>query len=227
MNNQSTLTTRNLTLFSLGMIVIMLAISGWAWGQIPADAKVPIHWGPDGQADGWGSKTTGLFMLPAISAVTALLLAFLPKIDPRAGNLARSGTAYFATVVALMAFMLVIHFAAVLATLGWAINTTMVVIAGLGLMLMVIGNYFGKISSNYMFGIRTPWTLASELSWNKTHRIGGKLFMGWGAIMLISAFIAPTASLTYGITGGMLAITAFLFGYSFWVFRSDPNADAR
>ena len=63
-------------------------------------------------------------------------------------------------------------------------NTTAVLTAAIGVMLIVMGNFMGKIRSNFVFGMRTPWTLSSELSWNKTHRLTGKLFMLWGLVVL-------------------------------------------
>ena len=35
----------------------------------------------------------------------------------------------------------------------------------LGLLLVIIGNYFGKLRKNFFAGIRTPWTLASNEVW--------------------------------------------------------------
>ena len=32
---------------------------GLGWGQIPPGAQVPIHWGVDGQPDGYASKELG------------------------------------------------------------------------------------------------------------------------------------------------------------------------
>jgi uncharacterized membrane protein len=31
----------------------------------------------------------------------------------------------------------------------------------------------GKIRPNWFVGVRTPWTLSSKLSWDKTHRLAG------------------------------------------------------
>ena len=53
----------------------------------------------------------------------------------------------------------------------------------IGRLFIVLGNVLGKVRSNFMFGVRTPWTLASDPRWNKTHRLVGRLFvlLGWGS----------------------------------------------
>ncbi|HMC92889.1 MAG TPA: SdpI family protein, partial [Allosphingosinicella sp.] len=40
----------------------------------------------------------------------------------------------------------------------------------IGAMFVLIGNQLGKSRSMYLVGIRTPWTLASEEVWIRTHR---------------------------------------------------------
>jgi len=42
-----------------------------------------------------------------------------------------------------------------------------------GVLLILLGALMGRICINWFVGIRTPWTLTSELSWRKTHRLGG------------------------------------------------------
>ncbi len=44
---------------------------------------------------------------------------------------------------------------------AWTPNAIM---AAVGVVLVVLGNYLGKLRSNFLVGIRTPWTLSSELS---------------------------------------------------------------
>ena len=55
---------RPMILFSAAVVAAMTLLSAWAWTQLPAGAEVPIHWGIDGQVDGYASKEVGLFLLP-------------------------------------------------------------------------------------------------------------------------------------------------------------------
>ena len=70
---------RGLVVFSSVVVGAMLLLSMWAWLQLPADAEVPIHWGADGEVNGYASKTVGLFLLPLLTAGVAALIW---KIDP-------------------------------------------------------------------------------------------------------------------------------------------------
>ena len=57
-------------------------------------------------------------------------------------------------------------------------------------MLVPIGNQLGKSRSMYLIGLRTPWTLASEEVWIKTHRLAGKLMIAGGLIAIAAAALA-------------------------------------
>jgi uncharacterized membrane protein len=93
----------------------------------------------------------------------------------------------------------------------------------LGILFMAIGNYLGKVRSNFMFGIRTAWTLSSEISWNKTHRLGGWLFFITGLLVFLSG-LWRNGELTFGLLfAGTLSSVILLFGYSYWVWKSDEE----
>ena len=68
-------------------IALMLAISAYAWIALPDDARLPVHWGVDGEPDRYGSKVEALLLSPAIALGIVLLLAVLPRIEPRRANL--------------------------------------------------------------------------------------------------------------------------------------------
>jgi uncharacterized membrane protein len=53
-------------------------------------------------------------------------------------------------------------------------------------LFVVMGNVIGKVQRNFWMGIRTPWTLASEAVWNRTHRVAAWL---WVAAGLIGVFL--------------------------------------
>ncbi len=209
------------------LIVAMLAVSAWAWPQIPSDTQIPVHWGVDGQPDGYGPKWLGLLGIPAVAVGIIGLLALLPRLEPRRENLERSSTAYVAIAIAVVAFLAGLHVLAVMAALGSQINTTAVVVAGTGVIFIVIGNFLGKTRSNWFFGIRTPWTLSSERSWARTHRLGGWLFVGIGlGVLVTTALFGATVGL-WILLGGLLAGIVGLAAYSYLVWRDDPARGER
>ncbi|MCB0033631.1 MAG: SdpI family protein [Anaerolineales bacterium] len=223
MNKNKMLNIRNLVIFSGLILVAMFVLSAWAWVQIPADQPVPVHWGINGEPDRYGSKFEGLLLMPLIYTAVCALLAVVPRIDPRGNNILRSGKAYGALWIAMMLFFLILHVVLILNTLGINAPVDMVIPIGVGALFVVIGNYMGKVRRNYMFGIRTPWTLASELSWNKTHRLGGRLFVLLGLVMIASAAFA-TGMVTFVIMfAGIIGMLIGVFAYSYVVWKQDPN----
>lgn len=222
MNNN--LQTRNLLLLSGGLILLMLSGSAWAWNQLPADAQIPLHWNAAGEVDRWGGKLEGLFLLPAITAGLALLLAVVPRIDPRRSNLAQSQKAYGAVWIGTILLMVVIHGFTIATAMGSTVNIARVVPIAVGALFVVIGNYMGKIRSNFHFGIRTPWTLSSELSWNKTHRLGGRLFMVLGLLLIVVGLVGGSGQwLLPVLLGGVGLVTVIPFAYSYVVWKNDPD----
>ena len=81
----------------------------------------------------------------------------------------------------------------------------------------------GKVRSNHIFGIRTPWTLSSEVSWNKTHRLGGKLFMLLGLLLIVTPVLLTETISFFVLISGTLAITVISFWYSYTTWKSDPD----
>jgi uncharacterized membrane protein len=213
---------RPFTIAAVVAIAAMLGLAAWGWGQIPAGAEVAIHWGIDGQPNGYAPKEIALFILPAVAAGLALLLSVVPRFEPRSANLARSRSAYVQVGIALMIVLALVQAALVLAAVGRPLPMDLVVGAAVGGMFAVVGNVLGKVRSNYLFGVRTPWTLASDLSWNKTHRLVGRLFVLLGLGVLLGSLVGSLVLFAVLIVG-MVAILAVAVGYSYRVWKADPD----
>src|SRR5678815_3270040 len=65
------------------------------------------------------------------------------------------------------------------------------ILAGVGLMLAVVGNYIYNIKPNYFAGIRLPWTLNNDENWRKTHLLGGRLLFGGGLLIAVICLFTP------------------------------------
>ena len=100
------------------------------------------------------------------------------------------------------------------------LDVSRIIAACVGALLCVAGNYMPKFRHNYFCGIRTPWTLASETCWRRTHRFAGPLWF-WGGLALAAGsfflsgrwLAAATAAL-----GAVLVVPAYL--YSYFIYKS-------
>ncbi len=212
-------------IISSSIILGMLAVSLWAWGNIP-DQLIPVHFDMEGRPDSYGSKFEGLLLTPAVAIAFNLLLVFLPKIEPRKEHLLSSSKAYGAVWIANVACLAVLHGTSVAVILGQeqyaGLYSTAVQIA-VGILLMVMGNYTAKIQSNFSFGLRTPWTLSSEQSWNKSSRLGGWLVFGLGLGCIAVALTGNSTFFWWILLGGSGIIVLTIVVYSYLIWKDDPK----
>jgi len=61
-------------------IVVMFAIAIWKWPSVPE--KIPIHWNIAGNIDGYGSKFTGLLLIPIVALAGYALIGLTAVIRP-------------------------------------------------------------------------------------------------------------------------------------------------
>lgn len=218
------MTRRLLGTVSAVMVLAMIAIAGWIGSTLPADAQLPIHWGLNGQPDDYAGKWLALLTPPAITAFVGLLFHFLPALEPRREGLARSQGLYLWGWASILLVCAIIEFTFVSAALDWDIPVYRLVAAGVGAMLVMIGNQLGKSRSMYLVGIRTPWTLASEEVWIRTHRLGGKLMVATGLFMALAVFL-PIPSQALGATILALVLVAALVPvvYSWLLWRRETR----
>jgi immunity protein, SdpI family len=158
--------------------------------------------------------------------VAALFWA-IPVIEPRRANILKSGKAYAVIWVGLVLLMAAIDLAAIASALGASLDIRLVAFVGVGVLFIVIGNYLPKVRPNYMIGIRTPWTLTSDLSWQRTHRVGGRLVIIEGLVFIVAGFVRPTTAILVGVLiGGIVVMLVVLFAYSYRVWKADPDRRA-
>ena len=50
---------------------------------------------------------------------------------------------------------------------------------------MLLGAPLGQVKRNFWVGVRTPWTLASDVVWDQTHWLTARLFVAAGVLGLL------------------------------------------
>jgi uncharacterized membrane protein len=91
--------------------------------------------------------------------------------------------------------------------------------------MIVLGNFLGKIRRNFWLGIRTPWTLSSDIVWERTHRLGGWLFVASGLLGLPCSFWPSVGIL--GLVTMIVVSCLILFVYSYWCYQQQTTRQGR
>jgi len=107
----------------------------------------------------------------------------------------------------------------VLWNLGIEISPRVFFPVGLGLLFFYIGILCEHLRRNWFIGIRTPWTLSNDKVWEKTHKIGGRLFKIAGVATLFGALFQDYASLL--ILVPVILVAAYTFAYSYFEHQKE------
>jgi len=207
-------------------VLASVAIGLIALAEVGPTAMVPVHWGLDGQPDGYGPAWLSLLVVPVMQVGLVALLAVIPRLEPRRANLVRSRRSYEIVVVGVTALFTLVQAAIAIATLGGEFDLSWIVMGGSGVFFIAIGLAMPGFKPNGMAGIRTPWTLASDLSWRKTQELGGRLFVLVGALMVVASPFVPFLGLTLLFIGGLLAAVVVTVAWSYRVWKTDPDRRA-
>ena len=202
------------TLITLLPIVFGLII----WKKLPE--QIATHWGADGQADGYSGKAFAVFGMPCILAALQLFVSFITLNDPKRRNIHKKPLTLVLWIIPVMSVLMNCMTYAV--ALGMKVDVGIIVSILIGLLFIILGNYMPKLQQNYTVGIRIPWTLNSTENWNRTHRLGGKMFILGGFLLIITGFLGSVTG-DFGALAAVIAIALICTGvpavYSFWLFK--------
>jgi len=201
---------------SIFLIFLSILASIYFYQNFPE--KVATHWNFMGQVDGYSSKAVGAFFGPVLLLFMYLMILISPYLDPKKERYSEFEKVYNIFKFVLVLVMFVIYMATGVYNLGYNINIGIIVPVLIGMLMIFIGNYMGKIKNNYFFGIKNPWTLSSETVWNKTHKFGGYAFILLGISIIVAPLMNPELGMITFLAGILLAtIGTFVYSYIMFV----------
>jgi uncharacterized membrane protein len=178
---------RAATLLGLILAAVGLLVSAYHWSELPD--PMPTHWDLHGHPNGYSPRWVGASLLPATIVALSLLWVVLYRISPVGYGLQRFQGAVGSTSFALNVFFLLMHLEALRAARTGTPLSVGLTTFGIGAVFLVLGNVMGKLRRNFFFGVRTPWTLADEEVWGRTHRLAGRVFVATGLLVMLLSLV--------------------------------------
>ncbi|WP_442795809.1 SdpI family protein [Pelobium manganitolerans] len=202
------------------IVLLPFIYLAYLWNDLPN--KVPMHWNMKGEIDRYGDKSELIiipFLLPLLIYVIFLVI---PKIDPK-NKLNKMGNKLQTVKFLLTTFMSILALFIIYTAKHQTLTNPNYIVLLIGILFIILGNYFKTIQPNYFIGIRTPWTLENETVWKKTHKLGGKMWFVGGIIVVLSSLVLDK-QLNFTL---FLIITAIIsiipITYSYVVFKSEKK----
>jgi uncharacterized membrane protein len=203
----------------IAIIALSVLIGLFFYPYLPA--TVASHWDAQGQVNGYMSKFWGTFLVPFMSIALFLLFLLIPRIDPLRKNIEKFRNYFDWLIVIIMLFLFYVHMLTLLWNLGARFNMSQLMLPALGLLYFYIALMLPKAKRNWFVGIRTPWTLSSDVVWDKTHKLGGKLFL-YAAILAFAGLVFPALSIWFILVPVLLAAIITIV-YSYFVYKKEKK----
>lgn len=199
----------------LPLIAIALIPSvylGIIWNRLPE--KVPLHWNLNGEIDRYGNKTELIVLAILLPLLVYGLFLIIPSIDPK-NKLKQMGNKYQSIKTILTTFMSGLAVFIIYSAEKETLTNPNYILILIGLLYIILGNYFQTIKANYFIGIRTPWTLENETVWKETHKLGGKMWFIGGIVVILSSLILSkgTNFTLFLIITGIITIIPLVYSY--------------
>lgn len=209
------------TLIVAGLLIlagVILSLS--VYNRLPD--PMASHWNLNDEVDGTISRPWGAFLMPILAAFLTGLLLLVPHIDPLKANIASFRGAYNAFVIVMLVFLLYLHKLTLLWNLGYQdFQMSRVLLPAIGLIFVFAGLLMARSRRNFFIGIRTPWTLSSDTVWEKTHRLGSRLFIAIGLVVVLAGLVGTRAVV---LIPALIAVAVLVpVVYSYILYRREAH----
>lgn len=209
----------NFVLFALIGTSILAGI--FLYPLLPAE--ISSHWNTTGEANGSLPKFLGVFLLPLIMIGLFLLRLIILRTDPFKENIASFKAYHDGFWIILFLFFWYL-FGLILAwNLGQRFNFTTMLIPAISILFYAIGIVMEHSKRNWFLGIRTPWTLSSDLIWDKTHTLGGKLFKIAAALSVLGILTQSAITRMLLLIAPLLIASLMTVIYSYVEYSKLPS----
>jgi len=196
----------------MAIVLLPFIYLAYLWNDFPE--KVPMHWNINGDIDRYGDKFELLLIPILLPLLVYIIFLIIPKIDPK-NKINKMGNKYARIKMLLTTFMSILALYIIYSAYNQSIENPNYIVIFIGILIIILGNYFKTIKANYFIGIRTPWTLENETVWKKTHKLGGKMWFIGGFIIVISSLILNKEqnSTFFIIIAGIITIIPIIYSY--------------
>ena len=214
-----------------GCMIVLMLLSVVTLGIFLtlAPDTIPVHYNGAGEIDRWGSKYE-FWLLPFFTVLMGVFMALVGRHEGKKGDTANE------TVVLGVGIWVLVLFNAMWMFFYWKALTETDLNEGGGLIsksihlllaasFLPLGNKMPKATRNSLYGLRTKWSMADDVCWQKSQRLGGYLLMGTGILGVILVSLLPVEWGTFALVGLLLimAVAATVGSYVIWKKENEKS----
>lgn len=165
----------------IGLLPILMGLA--VYSKLPE--KMPIHWGLDGEPNGYATRLVGILILPLIMVGVNVIVQFSLESASKTNLKLEKLMLWLLPILSVTFQSLTLSQA-----LGYHLDIALITMVTVGIIFILLGNYIPKTSQNRVAGFRFPMTLSNPDNWQKTNRLGGMMLVISGIIMILGGVIS-------------------------------------
>lgn len=188
---------------------------------------IPMHYNASWQVDRMGSKYE-LLTLCIPSILMYILFYFCMRYEIKKKDEEKNIKILEISFIVIQAFQLIITICFGIAAfnypdtldLGSDFNTGKIVYIIIAGLMIILGGFMPKAKNNAVFGLRTKWSRTNDLTWQKSQRFGGVVFIITGiAIILVNIFVKKSPLWEYISLGMILLLVPISLIGSYIIYK--------
>lgn len=210
----------------LALVLLSFVIAGIFLALAPE--QIPVHYNASGQIDRWGSKYEYLVM-PVLTAVFAGFMVWVAGYERKKDRESNERVVAGMTVWVLILFnvlwlFFMVNAVKIAQTDGAAQELS---VRGMMILLMAsfipLGNRMPKAQRNSFLGLRTKWSMADDVCWQKSQRLGGITMVAAGALGVALVSVLPMDWGLCVVVALLLIMTAVDVAGTYLIWKRQQN----
>lgn len=191
-----------LDLLAVGLVGASAIAAAAVYDRLPD--PMPTHFDFHGVPNGWMPRPIGAFLLPVVAIGVWGLVRFGGDLLPPAWRERLAASPVSAVGVLVTGLLSALHGLLLRAALSPVPRLGSGPWVLLGVFFVLLGLILPRIRRNPWVGVRTPWTLASDENWARTHRFAGYTMIAGGLAAIAAALAgAPVLGMACIVAGAV------------------------